>query len=406
MSTDILDLVTREVDAKFGKEVTPDLSVLRTCIQCGTCSASCPTAYAMDYTPRQLWKLILLGLKDEVVNSRTFWLCTTCKACTVRCPRGIDLTETMLMLKEHAVREGLEIPEGIGILRDTVTTKHNISGDENESRLIWAENLEQRPEGIEAQAGAEILYFVGCVSAFYPQAYSIPQSLVQILDSTGASFTTMGGEEWCCGYPLYGAGMKDAVAELAEHNVETVKELGSTKLVTTCPSCYHTWMHIYPEFLQLPSELEIVHATEYLAQLLEEGAIELGSVERVVTYHDPCDLGRKSGVYDAPRAILKSIPGLEFREMPNSGENAMCCGGGGDVEISDREVTGQVGVLRMQQVEETGAQTVVSACQQCKRTLLTGARQAKIRIRAMDISELLLESMRNADSERVGDLEP
>lgn len=399
MAKDVLDLATVERDVNFGEQVTPDLSVLRTCIQCGTCSASCPTAYAMDHTPRQLWKLIQLGLKDEVVNSRTFWLCTTCKACTVRCPRGIDLTQTMLMLKEYAIRESLNVPEGIGVLRETVTTNYNISGDDNQTRLIWAENLESKPEGIEAKKGAEVLYFVGCVSAFYPQAYSIPQSMVQIFERAGVSFTTMGGQEWCCGYPLYGAGMKDLVAELAQHNLERVKELGSTKLVTTCPSCYYAWTHIYPEFVELPAQLEILHAVEYLKQLLDQGGIELGEVERIVTYHDPCDLGRKSGIFDAPRDLLNSIPGLEFREMAAHGENAMCCGGGGDVEISDRQVTGEVGVLRMQQAQETGAQAVISACQQCKRTLLTGARQAKIRMRAMDISELVLESMRNAESQ-------
>jgi len=396
MVTDVLDLTTRELDFEFGEKVTPDLEELRTCIQCGTCSASCPTGYAMDYTLRLLWKLIQLGLRDEVVNSRTFWLCTTCKACTVRCPRGIDLTETMVMLRRYAIKEGLQVPEGIGVLRETVTTNHNISGDDNATRLIWAENLEHMPPDIEAKRGTEVLYFVGCVSAFYPQVYSIPQALVQIFEGTGVDFTTMGGQEWCCGYPLYGAGMKELVSELAIHNVERVKELGSRKLVFTCPSCYYAWRHIYPQFLELPPDLEILHATEYLSRLIEEGKIQLGPVERMVTYHDPCDLGRKSGVYHAPRAILNSIPGLGFREMVNYGENAICCGGGGDVEISDREVTGQVGVLRMQQAQETGASAVVSACQQCKRTLLTGARQAKIRMRALDISELVLESMCNA----------
>ncbi|NIN69280.1 MAG: 4Fe-4S dicluster domain-containing protein [Anaerolineae bacterium] len=397
MGREVLDFGTQELDFEFGKEVTPDLHVLRTCMQCGTCSASCPTAYAMDYTPRQLWKLVQMGLKEEVVNSRTFWLCTTCKACAVRCPRGIDLTETMLMLKSYAVREGLEIPEGIGVLRDTVTTNYNISGDENETRLIWAENLEHMPRGIEAQKGAEVLYFVGCVSAFYPQAYSIPQAMVQIMEAADVDFTTMGGEEWCCGYPLYSAGMKDLVFELASHNVERIRELRCTKLVATCPSCYYAWTHVYPELKELPPELEVLHATEYLSQLIEQSEIQLGPVERVVTYHDPCDLGRKSGVYDAPRAILNAIPGLEFREMATHGEDAMCCGGGGDVEISDREVTSQVGVLRMEQAQETGAEAVVSACQQCKRTLLTGARQAKIRMRAFDVSELVLESIGNVE---------
>jgi heterodisulfide reductase subunit D len=302
----------------------------------------------------------------------------------------------MLMLKQYAVKEELQVPEGIGILRKTVTTKYNISGDDNTTRLIWAENLEHMPPNIEAKKGAEVLYFVGCVSAFYPQAYSIPQALVQIFEGAEVDFTTMGSQEWCCGYPLHGAGMNELVSDLAVHNVERVKELGSAKLVATCPSCYHAWTHIYPQFLELPPDLEILHATEYLARLIEEGMIQLGPVERVVTYHDPCDLGRKSGVYGAPRAILNSIPGLEFREMATHGENAMCCGGGGDVEISNREVTGHVGMQRMEQVQETGAAAVVSACQQCKRTLLTGARQAKIRIRALDISELVWQSMSNA----------
>ena len=395
MSTDVLDFAAIDLDLEFGAQITPDLEELRTCIQCGTCSASCPTGYAMDLTLRQLWKLIQLGLKDEVVNSRTFWLCTVCKSCTVRCPRGIDLTETMLMLKRYAVQEELQVPEGIGVLRETVTTNYNISGDDNGTRLIWAENLEHMPANIEARKGAEVLYFVGCVSAFYPQAYSIPQALVQIFEEVGVDFTTMGGQEWCCGYPLHGAGMKDLVSDFAMHNVERVRELGPTRLVTTCPSCYYAWTHIYPQFVELPLDLEILHSTEFLARLIEEERIELGPVERIVTYHDPCDLGRKSGVYDAPRAILNSIPELEFREMARYGEDAMCCGGGGDVEISDREVTGQVGMLRVQQAQETGAAAVVSACQQCKRTLLTGARQAKIRMRALDMSELVLESMRS-----------
>jgi heterodisulfide reductase subunit D len=402
MVTEVLDFATRGLDFGFADEVTPSPQELRTCMQCGTCSATCPTGYAMDYTLRQLWRLIDLGLRDEVVNSRTFWLCTTCRACTVRCPRGIDLTQTMLMLKEYAVRQGLQVPEGIGVLRQTVTTKYNISGDANETRLIWAENLEHKPEGMEARKGAEVLYFVGCVSAFYPQAYSIPQSLVQVLHSAGIGFTTMGGQERCCGYPLYGAGMKDLVAELAQHNVQQVRDLGSRVLVTTCPSCFYTWTHIYPQFVELPSGLEVLHATEYLARLLEEGKIKLGPVEAVVTYHDPCDLGRKSGVYAAPRALLNAIPGLELREMASHGENAMCCGGGGDVEISDREVTGEVGMRRVQQAQETGASLLVSACQQCKRTLVGGARRAKIRMRAMDISELVWESIRNAESSQSG----
>ncbi len=292
MVTDALDFTSRELDFEFGEEITPHLEELRTCIQCGTCSASCPTAYAMDYTPRQLWRLMLLGLEEEVLNSRTFWLCTTCACCTVRCPRGILLTDTMLALKSYALKRGANVPETILKVGETVTTNYNISGDENETRLIWSENLERVPEGIEAKKGAEVLYFVGCVSSFYPRTYSIPQSLVQVLERVGVDFTTLGREEWCCGYPLYAAGMKEGISKLARHNVEKVKELGPARLVTTCPSCYYAWKYIYPQFVELPADLEILHSTTYLARLIEDGRIELGPVGRVVTYHDPCDLGR------------------------------------------------------------------------------------------------------------------
>lgn len=381
-----LGLVERVLDPPIAEKI-------KSCIQCGTCSASCPTAYAMDYTPRQLWRLMLLGLEEEVLNSRTFWLCTTCACCTVRCPRGILLADTMLALKSYALKRGANVPEAILKVGETVTTNYNISGDENETRLIWSQNLERVPEGIEAKRGAEVLYFVGCVSSFYPRTYSIPQSLVQVLEGAGVDFTTLGREEWCCGYPLYAAGMKEGIPKLARHNVEKVKELGPARLVTTCPSCYYAWEHIYPQFVELPAHLEILHSTEYLARLIEDRRIELGPVERVVTYHDPCDLGRKSGIYAPPRFILEQIPGLEFREMANFRESAICCGGGGDVEISDPAVTLGVGGLRVAQAQETGATAIVSACQQCERTLANAARQSRVRIKVMDVVELVWEAM-------------
>jgi Fe-S oxidoreductase len=143
--------------------------------------------------------------------------------------------------------------------------------------------------------------------------------------------------------------------------------------------------------------LEFLHATEFLAELLEGNGLALGSVEEVVTYHDPCDLGRKSGVYDAPREVLGAIPGLELREMSMNREAALCCGGGGDVETADPDVPVQVAAKRVVQVEATGAKYVASACQQCKRTLQEGARKNRIRVRAVDVVELLWRSVEAAE---------
>jgi len=396
MASKPLDATTFDPD--LAERVTPEWEKLFSCMQCGTCTSSCPTAYAMDYTPRQLWQMMRLGMEEEVLNSQTFWLCTACKSCQVRCPRGISLTDTMIALKEYATRQGINVPTGMQMLGETVTTKYNISGDENANRQIWSDNLPRAPLGVRPRRRrAKVVYFIGCVSSFYPRVYSIPQSLAQVFERAEADFTTMGGDEWCCGYPLYVAGMGDRLVELARHNVRQVRRVEAQRVIFTCPSCYYAWTHLYPEVANV-SGIQLQHATEFLAELLTGEGLPLGPVEEVVTYHDPCDLGRKSGVYDAPREVLARIPGLEFREIVANRENALCCGGGGDVEVSDPTVSSGVAGRRLAQVQATGARYVASACQQCKRTLQEGARRHKIRVRAIDVAELVWRSMEAAEA--------
>ena len=392
MTIQSLDLTSSKLDRSFLKTIDP-LVKLRSCVQCGTCSATCPTAYAMDYSPRQLWRMVQLGMRDEVLNSQTFWLCTTCKACQVRCSQGIDLMNVMIALKEYAFSNDINVPEEIKAFGETISVSYNISGDDNHNRQIWSHNLGRIPPGVEPRRErAEVLYFIGCVSSFYPRGYGIPQSLVRIMDRVQTEFTTVGGDEWCCGYPLYIAGMTDQMVKFARHNVEQARAIGAKKVVFTCPSCYYAWAALYPEFVDL-SGIQLQHASEFLADLLVRDRVPLGPVEQRVTYHDPCDLGRKSEVYDAPREVLARIPGLEFCEMSASRENALCCGGGGDVEVADQDVPIGVAARRLAQVQATGAKYVVSACQQCKRTLQDGARQNRIRVRAMDLTELVWNSV-------------
>jgi Fe-S oxidoreductase len=139
--------------------------------------------------------------------------------------------------------------------------------------------------------------------------------------------------------------------------------------------------------------LEVLHASEYLARLLEAGRLKPGAIEQVVTYHDPCDLGRKSGVFDAPRQVIEAVPGVELREMDASREQALCCGGGGDVQIVDERVTASVADRRLGQAQQTGAKYILSACQQCKRTLMAAARRNRVRVRVMDLAELVWQAI-------------
>ena len=364
-----------------------------TCYACGTCSGSCPTVMAMDYGRGQILHMIQLGLEEEVLRSRGIWLCTACYLCTSRCPREVKITETMIGLRGLALARGQPVPENLILLRDTVAAQHNISGDDNATRLIWSHNVDEVSAAVGQRRQAETLFFVGCVSSFYPMAFGIPQALVQIMAAAGVEFTVLGGDEWCCGYPLLSAGMEDEAVALVKHNVAQARALGAKRLVATCPSCYHTWKHLYPLFNSGLMDVEILHASEFLARLIEEGGLKLRGLEETVTYHDPCDLGRKSGVYDAPRTVIESIPGLAFFEMDAHGPDALCCGGGGDVQISDETVTAAVAARRVRQAQKTGARTLLSACQQCKRVLAVAARQEKVRLRVQDVTELVWRAM-------------
>lgn len=363
------------------------------CYQCGTCSGSCPTAAVMDYNPRRILHMLRLGLGHRVLQSQAIWLCTSCYSCTARCPREIKISDAMLGLRKLVVDRGLELPPNLVTLRDTVTTRYNISGDDNATRLIWSDNLEKEVLGFREKRKAEVAFYVGCVASFYPMVYGIPQSMVQVMDRAGVDFATLGGEEWCCGYPLFTAGMEGLVADLMAHNVARIQEMGAKTLVTTCPSCHYTWSHLYPLLDSASLGFEVLHASQYLARLLEEGRLKVGSFEQVVTYHDPCDLGRKSGIFDAPRQVIEAMPGIEFREMEASREDALCCGGGGDVQIVDESVTAMVADRRLGQAQRTGARFLLSACQQCKRTLMAAARRNKVRVRVMDLAELVWQAM-------------
>jgi len=372
---------------------------LSRCYYCLKCTAGCPSAPAMPYGPAQMVRLVQLGLKDELLESPSIWFCLHCETCGARCPNEISIAGLTRALREMAMEEKGEILQadaGIKALRtlgENIIETHNISADDNSQRLMWSENLERIPEGLEMKEGANTVYFVGCVSSFFPMTYIIPQAFVQILEETGEDFTALGGEEWCCGYPLLMAGMGAQAEETVRHNIAQIREVGPKRLVTTCPACYHMWKHFYPEILGEELGLEVVHSTQLLAELLDEGCIKLKATPRGVTYHDPCDLGRKNDLYDAPRRVLSAVPELAFREMSDSRQDALCCGGGGNVETFNPELVGELSQRRLGQALDTEAQVIISACPQCERTLAAEARREKARVRVMDLVEFVWRAL-------------
>jgi heterodisulfide reductase subunit D len=209
----------------------------------------------------------------------------------------------------------------------------------------------------------------------------------------GLDFTIMGEEEWCCGFPLVSAGMGQATQEVVAHNLEKVKEIGAGTMVFTCPSCFRNWREFYQQ--HLPG-VEMVHSTMLLERLLKEGRLPVGRFPHRVAYHDPCDLGRNSGVYRAPREALQAIPGLELVEIDQHGSKAHCCGGGGDLEVSDPDLGTAISVNVLGVIQRTGAEVLVTACQQCKRMFLNAEAQANTGIKVMDIAEVALKAAADA----------
>jgi heterodisulfide reductase subunit D len=244
---------------------------------------------------------------------------------------------------------------------------------------------------------AEIVYFVGCVSSYSPRSFSIPRSITQIFTKTGQDFTLLGEDEWCCGFPLFSSGMQKEVVELANHNIKKVKEKKAKILITSCPSCYHTWKYEYPEISGEKIDFEIIHISQYLLELIKDKKIKLNPISAKVTYHDPCDLGRNSGIINEPREVIKSIPGVEFTELSLIGLQANCCGGGGNLESFNPVLSAKIADSKCTEIISTGADTIVSSCQQCERTISTAIRKRKdeidYKIKVMDISELVNQSM-------------
>ena len=399
------------------------------CYHCHKCTAGCPVVSHMSYGPDRALRMIQMGQIERLLTSRDIWLCLGCEACAEHCPNDIDAGQVIIALRQEAGERGLrqgdcqdlreiladylaDRPEsaiddrlcaGLGRLNQlghTISDSYNITGDDNRDRLIWSQNLEQVPEGLERRPGTETIYFIGCVGSFFPRSYRVPQALANILQASSTEFTTLGGREWCCGFPLLSMGRLAEAKELMRHNIAQVQELGAARLVTTCPSCYHVWKFIYPEVTGEEIGIDVLHASELLQDLIDQKVITMGELPQRVTFHDPCDLGRKSNVYDAPRRVLESIPGLTFVEMSGYRGESDCCGGGGNLESFDPDVVSEVSKRRVDQACEIDAQVIVSACQQCERTLTNAARRhqeaRRLRMRSMDLVELVWQAMEAA----------
>ncbi len=399
---------------KLDKLTVRQLAEIDACTRCGNCLDLC-SAYTgsgdVSISPKKKMEKLKgmvdsrygilskifgkkeISRKDIAAISKAAYECTMCSRCEVDCHIGINLQDLWLKLREILVEEG-SYPEALDMLRDRIQKGKNVSFDTNEGRVNWIAPVQDIPEDRYVKEKADVIYFVGCVSSFSPRVFKIPRSIVQILKSADVDFALLGDEEWCCGFPLLTSGFKQDFLDFAKHNIERINNTGAKYLVTSCPSCFHMWKHTYREAgNDTEMNFEVLHTVEYLYRLAKEKALKLNPLEFTVTYHDPCDLGRNSGIYDDPRNLIKMIPGVKFVELENSKDRTTCCGGGGNVEAVDNQLAAGIARIKAQEIIKTGADIAVTSCQQCVRTILQALKKEGAKIKAMDISELVLMSI-------------
>ncbi len=326
----------------------------------------------------------------EEFNSEIY-NCLLCSRCAQVCPSLIETRDIGIAVRKAQYHLGLT-PKKFDLAKEAVLKEKNVANFPNSERTMWIDFfIPEPPEDYYQKEKAEVVYFTGCMASFSPQVQDIPAAVVQIFEKAGIDFTLLGEEEYCCGYPLILLGMKEDVEDIIRHNIEAIKKKGAKTVVFSCPSCYHTFKHDYPE---IPG-VELVHHTQFILRLIEEGKIKLKKpLNLSAAYHDPCDLGRNSGEYEAPRRVIENLPGLEFKEFPSNRELALCCGGGGDVEIANPDITAEVSKGVIEEAEEVGVQTIITACQQCKRVIKSASeKNAQGKFDVKDIAELVLEAM-------------
>jgi heterodisulfide reductase subunit D len=316
----------------------------------------------------------------------TVFRCTLCGSCQESCPVGINMKDLWISLRQDIVHSG-HYPENVDVIGDNLAKSNNVFAEDNDERADWIENIRDFQDHNLIKDSAEVVYFTGCVASYFPMAQRIPMALIEILELFDVDFTLLGEDEWCCGYPLLGAGLRERRQEIIEHNLEVTLGKRAKKVIFSCPSCYQMWQEYYPH------DFKIYHVTQYLLELFNDNPIPLKEVPMVVTYHDPCDLGRGSRVFEEPREIIRSIPGVKLLELERNREKCLCCGGGGNLEMMDARLSSEIAGIKIEEVLDTGAEAVVTSCQQCVRTMNTFVKRNKISLEVMDITNLLMRAL-------------
>ncbi len=421
-----LRTVDLENSDRFGASRVEDLSWKQmldgyTCTECGRCREVCPTAL----TGKPLDPKIFIGdVRDAVyeatpsilaagdgrgnggtpqarreliggwISEDTIWACTMCGFCTTACPVFIiPAVDKIAEMRRYLVLEKAEFPKEVQNAFRGMETNGNPWNMAAASRADWAKDLPVTTLGAAEAEGREIevLFWVGCAGSYEDRAKRVSRSLVEILDAAGISFAILGTEETCTGDSARRMGNEYLFQMLAQQNVETLNTHKVRKIVTNCPHCMNCLKNEYGDF---GGHYEVVHGSQLVAELIAAGRVKMTTpIPDTITFHDPCYLGRYNGVYDAPRDILRAIPGLELRELERSRENGLCCGAGGGRMWMEEKLGDRINQTRMREIAASGAGSVGVSCPFCMVMIGNAKDEIGVATQPFDVLELARRSM-------------
>ncbi len=372
---------------------------LTLCIKCSICYSACPAALDEKFLgPATLTAnyRFITDSRDEGLADRlkpmadNIWLCTQCNSCTLFCPKLVGCANSIVDDHSLLVEAG-DIPRTVKDVLESVYKYHNPMGTHQSKRMAWAEGLNVKTFPTVTQA--DVLFFVCCSTAYDPRNQEISKIMTSIFSNMGVNYATLGTEEWCCGDHMLRMGEKGLFEELAQHNIGMFKKFKAERIVTLSPHCYNTFKNDKP---YVEEKLNVQHYTQFLAEAIRQGKIKLSKpVKKRVAYHDPCFLGKRNEIYEAPREILRAIKGLEIVEMKRTKQSSFCCGGGaGRVWTEEATPEKRPCVDRVKEALELGVDVIAVACPFCVTTLEDAVKVLDVenKIVVRDILELLKEA--------------
>jgi Fe-S oxidoreductase len=390
-----------------------DLFDAFSCTECGRCQDACPArATGKSLNPRQVIHSLksnllanagqlkggqppavpLIGAEGEGTNTEeTIWACTTCGACLQQCPVMIEQMPKIIKMRRHLVEMEARFPEELLNLFENMEQRSNPWGIAPTERTKWHANLPVKPFD---QAGTEYLFFVGCAGAFDSRSKHVTVALATVMDQAGLSWGILGKEEKCCGDSLRRLGNEYVFDRMARENVALFREKGVKKVVTFCPHCYSTLKNDYRQY---GLELEVIHHTDLLQELLSSGRIRPQGMVSLGTavFHDSCYLGRHNDRYGAPRDVLARATGSEPVEMERNRENSFCCGAGGGRMWMEEHTGTRINLERVDEALRQGAETICVACPYCMTMFEDGLKdRGKETTRVRDVAEVVAEALR------------